>query len=57
MGSTMVLGSVAGLGFVAVPALAETEVDYPPIVDNLASKFNLKPDEIEQVFFVQQFEV
>jgi len=50
MGSTMVLGSVAGLGFVAVPALAETEVDYPPIVDNLASKFNLKPDEIEQVF-------
>ncbi len=50
MGSTMVLGSVAGLGLITSPAVAEAEVDYPPIIDNLASKFSLKPAEIDQVF-------
>lgn len=50
MGSTMILGSIAGLGLVATPALAEDEVDYPPIIDNLVSKFNLNPEEVEQVF-------
>lgn len=50
MGSTVAMGTMVGLGAITAPALAETEVDYPPIIDNLVSKFNLNPEEVSQVF-------
>ena len=49
IGSSLVLGT-ASLGLLSVPALAEDQPSYPPIVQKLAEKFNLNPEEVQIVF-------
>lgn len=49
VGSSIILGT-ASLGTLSVPALAVDQTSYPPIVQKLAEKFKLNPEEIQSVF-------
>ena len=50
LGTTIVCGSIAGLGLIMSPTYAEDTQTYPAIVENVATKFNLDRDEVHEVF-------
>lgn len=44
------IGISAGLGTLGTTVLAQDSQTYPPIVTNIAEKFNLQPDDVQEVF-------